>query len=592
MSKIKLSLFFCALVFCISISAQPIVSVVHNDVNTLNRVTPTNLITNGSFEIGGPSTGNPVSYFWTRACNTNKPAGWTVSGDPLSYGFWGYYQSSDASQYNTVPCDNTLQSGAGDNMLAPAGDVNNLLYFGNYTATAGMATPVYNAVTGEYIPRANVAAADAAIFWIGAPAPTAPIILSQTIIGLTAGCYYELEFWATGEFYGETDGIFDLRIGNKHFWLTCPGPNNQHGYGTSERYHVVFQADAATEVIAFKNYGHFDPGNNPAMSTWFGASLLVTGELALDDVIVNQKCITVSGKIWEDNNNDGLSTAEPNYTGGNHYVNLVGPDGKILYSALVDATGNYSFPAPMNTAGLSIQISTTAAALEANPNTPAPPAGYNATTSTSIALSTVTSNIINRDFGIRLVSLPVSLGNFSGTLKDETVVLNWITYNELNAAYFEIERSNTGSFATNDFIVAGKVNASGNTLAQKQYTYSENKDINKVSFYRLKMVDINGIFKYSNIIAIRRDGKNAFVYTVNPNPFTDHINLGIKMSAKGTVTVNLTDLSGRKVISKQITLSSGSNNFNVNDLGQLAKGIYILDISGDGDVMRFKVLKN
>lgn len=580
--------------FTSSIFAQPIVSVVHNDVNTLVRTSPTNLVANGSFETGGPSTGNAVSYFWTRPCNTNKPTGWTVSGDVMSYGFWGYFQSTDASQYNAVPCDNTLQTGGGDNMLSAAGDGNNLLYFGNYTATAGAVAPAYNATSGEYIPRTGVAAADAAINWApGAGVPTVPLILSQSVTGLTVGNYYELEFWVTGENYGGPDGIFDLQIGAKHFWLTAPGPDNQNGKGNDERYHVVFQADATTEAIAFKNYGHFNVFNNtPAMDSWFAASLnSVSGELALDDVIINERTITVSGKVWVDANGDGNSTAEANYTGSN-IVNLVGPDGKILYSAPINPDGTYSFPAPMNIAGMSIQISNTAAALEGTPNTAEAPVGYLNTTAVSIPLTTTTVNVVNQDFGIKLAVLPVSLGKLAGTLKDGTVELSWNSYSELNTLYFEIERSATGIFGGSNSSVAGKVNASGFSSVQKQYAFSEVKDANKVSYYRVKSVDANGSFEYSNVVAIRNADKDAFVYTVNPNPFVDHITLGIKMAKKGNVTLVISDASGRRLLTKQVSLSTGSNNFNLSDLGQLPKGVYLLDIASESAVSRVKVVKN
>lgn len=580
--------------FTSSAIAQPIVSVVHNDVNTLVRTTPTNLVTNGSFETGGPSTGNAVSYFWTRPCNTNKPTGWTVSGDVMSYGFWGYFQTSDAAQYNVVACDNTLQTGVGDNMLSTAGDGNNLLYFGNYIVTAGAVAPAYNATSGEYIPRSGVAAANAAINWgPGAGVPTVPIILSQSVTGLTVGKYYELEFWVTGENFGGPDGIFDLQIGAKHFWLTAPGPDDQNGKGNDERYHVVFQADATTEPIAFKNYGHFNIINNtPEMDSWFAASgNSVTGEIALDDVIINERTVTVSGKVWVDVNGDGSSTAEANYTGMN-FVNLVGPDGKILFSAQINADGTYSFPAPMNTAGMSIQISNTAAALEGNPNTAEAPLGYSNTTPVSISLTTTTLNITDKDFGIKLTVLPISLGKLAGTLKEGTVDLSWNSYSELNTLYFEIERSATGIFGGNNSSVAGKVNASGFSTVQKQYAFSEVKDANKVSYYRVKSVDANGSYQYSNVVAVRNTDKDAFVYTVNPNPFVDHISVGVKMAKKANVTLVISDASGRRLLTKQVSLSTGSNNFNLNDLGQLPKGVYVLEIACESAVSRVKVVKN
>jgi Secretion system C-terminal sorting domain len=587
---------FTFLLFCVlclgSTFAQPVVSLVHNDANTLIRTTPTNLVANGSFETGGPSTGGPDSYFWSRPCNTNVPTGWTADGDAFSYAFWGFYNATVGSQqdfsFTNSACTNTLQNGTSDFMITIQPDGNNLLYFGNYEFAINGPAPAYNPATGEYIPRANVTAADAAISW-SAGTSTKGVKMMQTVTGLTPGNYYELEFWATGENFGAVDGIFVLEVGGKKFWLTCPGVDNVNGLGNSERYHLVFQATTASTVISFKNYSHFRKSLNPAMAAWWGANPDdYTSELALDDVIINAKTITVSGKIFIDVNGDGNSGGDANYTAANHYVNLVGPDGKILYSALVDATGNYSFPAPMNTAGLSIQISKTAAALEGNPNTSEVPAGYTATTPVSIPLTTAASNVINQDFGIQFGVLPIKFGEFNVVNKSDNTVLSWVTYSEQDAAYFEIEKSIDG-FASNKTIV-GKVTAAGNSSVKKQYSFSEKINSSPVNFYRIKMVDQNGSFVYSDILSVKGN-KNVFVL-VRSNPFADNINLTIQSNAKDNAVITVTDLSGRKVATSSAKLVQGVNTLSVNNLQNLSKGIYILQVSALSETYKFKLLKN
>jgi hypothetical protein len=590
MKNFTLSVLF---VLCLLVTyAQPVVKLVHNDVNSLNRVTPTNLVTNGSFETGGPSTGGSDAYFWSRPCNTNVPAGWTADGDAFSYAFWGFYNSTVVNQqdftFTNSACTNTIQNGTGDIMLAPQPDGNNLMYFGNYEFVINGPAPAYNAATGEYIPRANVAAADAAISW-SAGTSTKGVKMTQTVAGLTPGNYYELEFWATGENFGAVDGIFQLEVGGKKFWLTCPGIDNMNGLGTSERYHLVFQATTASTVISFKNYSHFRISLNPTMAAWWGANGNDwTSELALDDVIINEQTITVSGKIFIDINGDGNSGGDANYTTANHYVNLVGPDGKILYSALVDATGNYSFPAPMNTAGMSIQISKNTAALEGNPNAAEAPTGYTNTTVVSIPLTTVTANITNQDFGIQLVVLPIKFGEFSAANKSDNTVLSWVTYSEQDAAYFEIEKSIDG-FASNKTIV-GKVAAAGNSSIKKQYSFSEKINSSPLNFYRIKMVDQNGSFVYSEILSVK-GSKNVFVL-VRSNPFTDNITLTIQSKAKDNAAILVTDLSGRKVATASAKLVQGVNTLSINNLQNLSKGIYILQLSALSEIYKFKLLKN
>jgi hypothetical protein len=583
--------------------AQPVVSLVHNDVNSLVRTTPTNLVTNGSFETGGPSAaiGDQLSLFWTRSCNSaNVPGSWTADGDPYSYGFWGSHVGADLNQYNDAfnngaPfCDNTLQNGLGDGMLSAPGDGFNLLYFGNYNVATNLSgtgpAPAYDAVTGEYIPRATVPAEDAAVTWTQGVTKANKISQNVTLV---PGNYYELEFWATGEASGGVGGIFQLEVGGKKFWLTTPGPENVPNYGSSERYHLVFQAVTASTAIVFKNNGHYSNfgGANPAMASWFGATIFdKTSELALDDVIINEKTITVSGKIWLDNNNNQNDDGgtEGNYTAANHYVHLVGPDGKILYSALVDATGNYSFPAPMNTAGMSIQISTATAALEGNPNAAAAPSGYTNTTPVTIALTTVASNIINQDFGVKVTVLPIAFGEFTATNKGDNTVLSWATYTEQDASHFEIEKSIDGFTAAKK--MTGKVVAAGNSASKKQYTFTEKINNSPVNYYRIKMVDKNGSFVYSNVVSVK-GSKNIFVQ-VGQNPFTDRINLTVQATAKDNAIVSITDLSGRKVVSTSARLVQGLNKVNINDLNNLPKGIYILEVLALTESFKFKLMKN
>lgn len=572
--------------------AQPIVSLVHNDANTLIRTTPTNLVTNGSFETGGPSSGGTDAYFWSRPCNTNIPTGWTADGDAFSYAFWGFYHSTTSNQFDfsftNNTCNNAVQNGTGDIMLAPQPNGNNLLYFGNYEFAINGPAPAYNAATGEYIPRASVAAADAAISW-SAGTSTKGVKIMQTVTGLTPGNYYELEFWATGENFGAVDGIFVLEVGGKKFWLTCPGIDNVNGLGTSERYHLVFQAATASTVISYKNYSHFRKSLNPAMTAWWGANVSdYTSELALDDVIINEKTITVSGKIFIDVNGDGNSGGDANYTAANHYVNLVGPDGRILYSALVDASGNYSFPAPMNTAGMSIQISRTSAALEANPNTAEAPASYTATTPVSIPLTTAAANITNQDFGVQFGVLPIKFGEFSVANKNDNTILSWATYSEQDAAYFEIKKSIDGFVS--DKTTVGKVSAAGNSSTRRQYGFSEKINTSPVNFYRIKMVDQNGSFVYSEILSVKGT-KNVFVL-VRSNPFTDKINLTIQSNAKDNAVITVTDLNGRNVATSSAKLVQGVNTISVNNLQNLSKGVYFVQVSALSEIYKFKLLKN
>ena len=101
-------------------------------------------------------------------------------------------------------------------------------------------------------------------------------------------------------------------------------------------------------------------------------------------------------------------------------------------------------------------------------------------------------------------TLPLDLLSFTGNLQNNnTVLLNWKTENEINTSHFVIERSTDGI----RYSGIGNVTANGRNNAGGSFNYSftDNDAVNQSSqrlYYRLKMVDIDGSLKYSNIVSV------------------------------------------------------------------------------------------
>jgi len=135
---------------------------------------------------------------------------------------------------------------------------------------------------------------------------------------------------------------------------------------------------------------------------------------------------------------------------------------------------------------------------------------------------------------IRLESIiPVELINFSYTIKDNNICLNWITASETNNRGFEIQRrNNDGKWKMEDgkFIrqsvnedgweVIGFVEGKGTTTGQQFYSFiDENLSAGKYQ-YRLKQMDFDGTYEYSNIVEVEINQPLEFSLTQNyPNPF-------------------------------------------------------------------------
>jgi hypothetical protein len=175
------------------------------------------------------------------------------------------------------------------------------------------------------------------------------------------------------------------------------------------------------------------------------------------------------------------------------------------------------------------------------------------------------------------IPLPVRLINFYGTSKDCKTVLKWETAAEINADYFEVEmRTGNG----NTFTAIGKVFAQG---ANASYTFNNSALQSDIAYYRLKMVDKDGKYEYSNIIALRCNGVNAAA--VYPNPVKDKLYVsGLKT---GINTVTLYSIEGRLMQTTSISTATGYV-----EMGSLPAGTYMLRIyDSNGSFQFFKVVK-
>jgi PQQ-dependent dehydrogenase (s-GDH family) len=187
-----------------------------------------------------------------------------------------------------------------------------------------------------------------------------------------------------------------------------------------------------------------------------------------------------------------------------------------------------------------------------------------------------------------LTTLPVQMLSFTGTLSNNAALLNWTTATEVNTANFEIERSIDG----NSYDKIGTVEASGNSSIAIDYAYTDNDAITlsaSVIYYRLKIVDRDGIYAYSNIITISLADVAGRV-TIFPNPADDKANVTIGAIADGQVQWKILDNAGRTVLQNTAQLKKGRNNMVIN-INKLSAGIYYLSVSGAGIDQKVKLQK-
>lgn len=177
-------------------------------------------------------------------------------------------------------------------------------------------------------------------------------------------------------------------------------------------------------------------------------------------------------------------------------------------------------------------------------------------------------------------ALPVQLINFTATVQDKSVLLQWQTATEINTQTFTIEK-------TSDLIhiaSAGALPAAGNSTGVLSYTFTDKAPFAGVSYYRLRTTDKDGKFSYSvwrlvNIAA-------AAGWQVYPNPAINIIYIRKPAQTAGKVQMQLIASDGR-VLRDQV-LTNITTPIPVSDL---PAGIYIIRINENGNCSSHTLIK-
>lgn len=186
--------------------------------------------------------------------------------------------------------------------------------------------------------------------------------------------------------------------------------------------------------------------------------------------------------------------------------------------------------------------------------------------------------------------LPVELTSFDGVVDGSDVNLRWETASETNNAGFDVEFSDS---ADGGFSKIGFVQGHGVTDATQRYQF--NHDVSgfegKTVYYRLKQVDFDGAFEYSDVVSITLPAASqTALYPAYPNPFNPTTNISFTLPVESEVTLSVFDLMGREVKSLfQGTLSAGYHT-QVFEAADLANGTYIYKLETPTQTLTGNVL--
>jgi hypothetical protein len=184
--------------------------------------------------------------------------------------------------------------------------------------------------------------------------------------------------------------------------------------------------------------------------------------------------------------------------------------------------------------------------------------------------------------------VPVELLSFEAEQAGDRVDLMWKTASEKGSDRFEIEKAELNAAGTSDFRMIGEEKAAGNSSIVKNYgPFVDNEVVMGNTYvYRLKMVDVDGEYEYSEERVVEMTGDGISVLNEpQPNPVTTNTDLRYSLAGNSEVTIKVYDMSGDAVLTlPQGSQTAGEHVVNI-DAGNLSSGSYRVVVSSGGTML-------
>ncbi len=200
------------------------------------------------------------------------------------------------------------------------------------------------------------------------------------------------------------------------------------------------------------------------------------------------------------------------------------------------------------------------------------------------------------DFGVGSPDgnlLPVELISFTANVVNEKVLLEWKTETEINNYGFEIEKAEWVNGYMDEWNKIGFAEGYGNSNSAKAYLFTDK--VNKASkySYRLKQIDIDGTFEYSDIVEVTVGAPTRFdLYQNYPNPFNPSTIIKysipvVETEYMSSVQLKIYDILGREVATL-VNKEQSPGNYEVKfDADKLTSGIYLYRLTAESKAGRF-----
>jgi hypothetical protein len=187
--------------------------------------------------------------------------------------------------------------------------------------------------------------------------------------------------------------------------------------------------------------------------------------------------------------------------------------------------------------------------------------------------STASASVI-----VNAIVTPVRFISVTAREAGQDIAVSWTVADELEVSHYEVERSFDGVH----FGFIGSVAYKQATAATNQYSFTDVTANNTDRiYYRIRQVDNNNFYTLSTIVMVKAHAGN--MVQVWPNPTSGRLNVNITVSRAESTSIDLLDLTGNKLLSKLVYLAPGTNSIAINNLGGIARGVYMLKVFVEGE---------
>ncbi len=176
------------------------------------------------------------------------------------------------------------------------------------------------------------------------------------------------------------------------------------------------------------------------------------------------------------------------------------------------------------------------------------------------------------------VVLPVELAYVKVRQVENAAEITWRTLSEINNYGFEVERSFDGK----SFMQIGFIEGAGTSVNALDYLFNDATPVSGVNYYRLRQVDFDGRFTYSEVVSIDFDKANSFVMNINPTASTNQVQIVLSEAFDKDLNVEIYDALGRKVMNTSIR--TGTNVLPI-DITSFTKGQYFVRLYNSDNTM-------